>query len=99
MTSATNHATSNGLMHPSASQQVETKLEARHIEFVFEPNLPITNIREVEGNQVRLSEHRAPREMVARYAQQMSAGATFPAIVVNDRLELVDGNTRLAAAM
>jgi ParB-like chromosome segregation protein Spo0J len=47
---------------------------------------------------VRLSERRAPAATVARYAEQMKAGAVFPAIVVNDRYELVDGNMRWAAA-
>ncbi len=36
--------------------------------------------------------------MVTRYAQQMKAGAVFPAIVVNERGELIDGNTRRQAA-
>lgn len=37
--------------------------------------------------------------MVKRFAEQMKAGAIFPAIVVNDRGELVDGNTRRMAAV
>src|ERR1700733_3218346 len=84
-------------MHPSASGQTESKLTARHIPFVLEPNLDIRQIRDVEGNQVRLSEHRAPKATVDRYAKQMKAGATFPAIVVNDRYEIVDGNSRWTA--
>lgn len=85
-------------MHPSALTQIESMLAARHVSFAFEPNLRIDQIRDVEGNQVRLSEHRAPKAMVDRYAEQMKAGAIFPAIVVNDRHELVDGNTRWMAA-
>ena len=85
-------------MHPSASAQTESKLDARHVRFVFEPNLDIKQIRDVEGNQVRLSEHRAPKAMVDRYAEQMKAGAVFPAIVVNDRYEIVDGNSRWTAS-
>jgi hypothetical protein len=77
---------------------IESKLAARHVSFSFEPNLRIDQIRDVEGNQARLSEHRAPREMVDRYAEQMKGGAVFPAIVVNERHELVDGNTRWMAA-
>ena len=84
-------------MHPSASTQIESKLSARHLSFTFEPNLRIDQIRDVEGNQVRLSKHRAPKEMVERYAEQMKGGAIFPAIVVNDRYEIVDGNTRWMA--
>jgi hypothetical protein len=85
-------------MHLSASAQTESKLTARHVRFAFEPNLDINQIRDVEGNQVRLSEHRAPKAMVDRYAEQMKAGAIFPAIVVNDQYEIVDGNSRWMAA-
>jgi hypothetical protein len=85
-------------LHPSASPQIESRLEARHIDFTFEPNLRIDQIRDVEGNQVRLLEHRAPKDMVKRYAEQMKSGAVFPAIVVNDKFELIDGNTRWTAA-
>jgi hypothetical protein len=85
-------------MHPSASAQTESKLAARHVRYVFEPNVDIKQIRDVEGNQVRLSEHRAPKAMVDRYTEQMKAGAIFPAIVVNDGYAIVDGNSRWMAA-
>jgi hypothetical protein len=84
--------------HAAKSAQIEAMLTARHVRFTFEPNLSIAKIREVEGNQVRFGEHRAPKDMVERYALQMKAGARFPAIVVNERHELIDGNTRLASA-
>ncbi|MCW3101468.1 MAG: hypothetical protein JWL77_7086 [Chthonomonadaceae bacterium] len=84
--------------HAARSPQTEEKLDARHVVWEFEPNLPLAELLDVEGNQVRRSEHRAPREMVERYTEQMKNGAVFPAIVVNDRHELVDGNTRSAAA-
>ncbi len=83
--------------HPAVSQQIEQMLRARSIEFDFEPNVLISEIRDAEGNQVRLTEHRAPKEQVAKYAVAMKHGATFPAIVLNDRLERIDGNTRLEA--
>jgi hypothetical protein len=85
--------------HSASSPQVEDRLRSRHIAFTFEPNLRIDSIVDAEGNQVRLIEHRAPVEMVARFAEQMKAGAAFPAIVVNDRGELIDGNTRRLAAL
>src|SRR5215831_9055201 len=69
--------------HPAVSQQIEQMLRARSIEFDFEPNVLISEIRDVKGNQVRLSEHRA----------------LFPAVVLNDRLERIDGNTRLEARL
>jgi hypothetical protein len=89
--------TKGSTMHPSVSAQVERKLAARHIDFVFEPNLDLNKIRDVEGNQVRFIAHRAPKATVARYAEQMRSGAAFPAIVVNERYEIIDGNTRWMA--
>lgn len=85
--------------HRGRSAQVEQVLAARRTRFRFEPNLKVASIRQAEGTQVRLVEHRAPREMVKRYSEQMRAGALFPAIVVNDRFEVVDGNTRVAAVV
>lgn len=89
--------TSRGAMHPARSPQIEERLDRRHITYTFEPNFPVDRIRSVEGNQVRLTERRAPKHMVQRYVQQMRNHAIFPGIVVNDAGELVDGNTRLAA--
>lgn len=83
--------------HPAVSQQIEQMLKARSIEFDFEANVQISEIREAEGNQVRLTEHRAPKDQVAKYSVAMKHGAIFPAIVLNDRLERIDGNTRLEA--
>lgn len=85
-------------LHPATSEQIESKLVARQIDYVFEPNLPLDAIRNAEGHQVRLDRHRAPKQMVERYAEQMKRGAIFPAILVNERRELLDGNTRCAAA-
>ena len=85
--------------HSASSVQVEERLAARHVDYTFEPNFSIENIVDAEGHQVRLIEHRAPTDMVIRYAQQMKGGAVFPAIVVNERGELIDGNTRRRAAL
>lgn len=84
--------------HPAMSQQVEAKLTERKIDYDFEPNVRIDDIRDAEGNQVRRIEHRAPKERVDRYATAMRHGAQFPAILLNDRMERIDGNTRLEAA-
>jgi len=89
----------SGVRHSASSVQIEGRLSARHIEFRFEPNYSISGVVDAEGHQVRLIEHRAPTEMVTRYAQQMKAGAVFPAIVVNERGELIDGNTRRRASL
>jgi hypothetical protein len=89
----------SGVRHSASSVQIEERLAARHIDYRFEPNYSIDGIVDVDGHQVRLIEHRAPTEMVTRYAQQMKAGAVFPAIVINERGELIDGNTRRRAAV
>ena len=94
----TRTTTDTGARHAASSVQVEGRLAARHIDYRFEPNFAVDSILETEGHQVRLIEHRAPADMVTRYAQQMKAGAVFPAIVVNERGELIDGNTRRRAA-
>lgn len=85
--------------HPASSARTETILGERHIAFSFEPNLALEAIQMPEGHQVRLVEHRAPRVMVNTYAVQMQQGAVFPAIVVSDEFGIIDGNTRLAAAI
>ena len=89
----------SGARHSASSVQVEERLRARHIDFKLEPNFAIDKIVDAEGHQVRLIQNRAPAEMVTRFAEQMKAGAVFPAIVVNERGELIDGNTRKLAAL
>jgi hypothetical protein len=74
-------------------------LAARNIDYDFEPNVRIEEVRDAEGNQVRFREHRATKDQVQKYATAMKHGATFPAIVLNDAHELIDGNTRRAAAL
>lgn len=84
--------------HPASSPQTEERLRARLLEFNFVASFPLAALVDSEGNQVRLIENRAPASMVTRYAEQMKAGAVFPAIVVNERNEVIDGNTRRYAA-
>lgn len=83
--------------HPARSPQVEQILKSRGLDFDFEPNFAISEIREAEGVQVRLLAHRAPKEQVDKYATAMKHGATFPAIMLNEAFEKIDGNTRLEA--
>jgi hypothetical protein len=81
--------------HPARSPQTEAMLKARSIDFEFEANLAVVDIREADGYQVRLMKNRAPKDQVTKYATAMKHGATFPAIVLNENMELIDGNTRL----
>lgn len=85
--------------HPAMSQQIETKLSERKVDYEFEPNFRIADIQDAEGYQVRRIEHRAPKDRVDRYATAMKHGAQFPAVLLNERHDLIDGNTRLAAAI
>jgi hypothetical protein len=85
--------------HPARSPQTEAMLKARSIDFEFEPNLAVADIREAEGPQVRLMQNRAPKDQVTKYATAMKHGATFPAVVLNEQMELIDGNTRLAGRL
>jgi ParB-like chromosome segregation protein Spo0J len=91
-------STSRGAPHPARSPQIEERLDARHIPYTFQPSFPVDGLRDAEGNQVRLGQHRAPKQMVDRYVEQMKNDAVFPGIVINAAGELVDGNTRVAAA-
>lgn len=90
-------ATKDAVKHGAMNSQTEAMLDQRHIDYTFEANLPLDQLRDVEGNQVRLSEHRAPQDRVDAYANAMAGGVVFPAIVVNDRHEIIDGNTRWGA--
>jgi hypothetical protein len=83
--------------HPARSPQIEAMLKDRSIAFEFEANMAVADIREADGYQVRLTQNRAPKEQVAKYATAMKHGATFPAVILNENNELIDGNTRLAA--
>jgi len=83
--------------HPARSPQVEQMLTSRGIDFQFEANFAISEVREAEEAQVRLVAHRAPKDQVTKYATAMKHGATFPAIVINESFEKIDGNTRLEA--
>src|SRR3954454_15848380 len=85
--------------HPARSPQTEAMLKARSIDFEFEANMAVVDIREADGYQVRLMQNRAPKEQVTKYATAMKHGATFPAIVLNENTELIDGNTRLQARL
>lgn len=92
-------ARNNRTTHPSMSPQIEQMLGARGIDWEFEANMRIADIRHSEEAQVRLTEHQAPKDQVLKYATALKHGATFPAIVLNDGFAKIDGNTRLAACI
>jgi hypothetical protein len=83
---------------------LERELEIMGVRYRRIVELPLGKLRVAPEAQVRSTDHQAPPARVARYATQMKAGATFPPIVVaedadeTDVFNLVDGNTRVAAA-
>jgi len=61
-------------------------------------DLPLDQVQQLAGAQVRGTRNIAPSEGVDEYATHMRAGAVFPPIVVTTANVLLDGNTRLGAA-
>jgi len=79
--------------------RIEGVLRDWNLEFEFAAEYPLKKIDAgAHETQVRSSEHRAPRDMVDEYANQMRGGALFPPMVATHNGRLIDGNTRKAAA-
>lgn len=79
--------------------RIEHLLEEWSLPYEFEPAYPVNKVRyEIEDTQIRKPEHRAPKQTVEEYVTHMRHGAQFPALVLTTNNQLVDGNTRLAAA-
>ena len=62
----------------------------------LEQEFDLTTIDPDGRVQVRIDKNNAPREMVERFAAQMSFSA-FPPIVVTQDARIIDGNTRYRA--
>ena len=87
---------------------LERELNSMGLHYYRVVELPLSSIVIDHEAQVRTSDHQAPKKRVDRYATQMKAGATFPAIVVAEngatvegvrQVKMVDGNTRRKAAL
>jgi hypothetical protein len=87
---------------------LERELDNMGVFYYRVVELPLSSIVTDHEAQVRTSEHQAPKKRADRYATQMKAGATFPAIVVAEngavvagqrQVKMVDGNTRRRAAL
>lgn len=86
------------------STEVEEWLDQHHVEWSFDPEVPVERIdvKRSLQNQARVGEPLIG-EVVDRYAAAMTNGSTFPALVAyrpskRARLVLIGGNHRLAAA-
>jgi ParB-like chromosome segregation protein Spo0J len=75
------------------------KLREWNLAYEIMPAFPLTDIRRDESSQVRQLAHIAPALRVEEYAQQMRNGAMFPPILLMAPDLLIDGNTRLKAAL
>jgi ParB-like chromosome segregation protein Spo0J len=84
---------------PSRDTRIEQLLDSWNLSYELEPNYPITKVKDNEGVQIRLPDHRAPTAAVDDYVTHMKHGAIFPPIVVTANGFLVDGNTRLRACL
>src|SRR5262245_15034766 len=79
--------------------RIEGLLREWGIDFTFDDEHPLKKVDATfDESQVRLAEHRAPRDTTDEYEMQMRNGALFPPIVVTHNGRLIDGNTRKAAA-
>ena len=79
--------------------RIEQLLDAWQLSYELEPNYVLAKVKLNEGVQIRLEEHRSPSSAVDEYVTHMKHGAVFPPIVVTSNGFLVDGNTRLSAAL
>jgi hypothetical protein len=84
---------------PASSQTTESILAERGIAYSFETDLRLDAVRMSEGEDAWSPRHLANEDVVMTYAVQMRQGAVFPAIVVTDSFEVIDGNCRLAAKL
>jgi hypothetical protein len=84
--------------------RIEGLLREWELEFEFDAEYPLKKIDAETGEtQVRMPEHRAPRETVEEFTTQMRGQlllgrVTFPPLVLTHNGRLIDGNTRKAAA-
>jgi hypothetical protein len=85
--------------HPASSQTTESILAERGIAYSFEADLPLDSVQRPEGENGWSPRHRASEGVVGTYAVQMRQGAVFPAIVVTDSFQVIDGDCRLAAKL
>jgi hypothetical protein len=77
----------------SANELIETLVSVKPR---LEQQFDLTTVDPDERVQVRIDKNNAPKEMVQRFAAQMSF-SLFPPIVVTEDARVVDGNTRVKA--
>ena len=78
---------------------IEAKLQEWSLPYTYDPAFDITTLDHVDYTQVRDIAGRVDPEQADEYRRQMQNGAVFPPIVIMHGKLLVDGNTRVDAAM
>jgi hypothetical protein len=89
-------------IHPARRPEIERLLDEYHVQWEFDPSLPLSEIDEKRSyaNQARVDQPIDP-ELVTTYTESRKQGDVFPAIVVHKDGKLfvnVDGNHRYASA-
>ena len=79
--------------------RIEKLFEDWNLTFELDDDMPLARVKFEPGAQVREEEHRAPASTVAEYQTHMTHGAIFPPIIVSSQNFLIDGNTRVKAAL
>lgn len=88
----------------SRDMRIEGLLTEWNLDFEFDAEYPLRKIdADYNESQVRLPDHRAPRDTVEEFTAQMRGQLAlgrlaFPPIVLTHNGRLIDGNTRKAAA-
>ena len=83
--------------------RIEGLLREWNLDFDFDAEYPLRKIDVQTDTQVRLPEHRAPRDTVEEFTTQMRGQLahdriSFPPLVLTHNGRLIDGNTRKQAA-
>ena len=89
------------MSHPipvRAEPSVITEIKRLGFKFYEEAQYDLSRVSVDRRVQVREAKHYAPKDSVARYAIQM-AQSKFPPIVMTSDDWIVDGNTRVGAAL
>lgn len=77
---------------------IEARLVEWHIDYEYDPAVPVADLKKVGQAQVRFVEHQHDKATVEEYATLMRQGVVFPPLVLLREDIVLDGNTRISAA-
>jgi len=90
--------TSQDIDPRSAGIMIEALIRQWNLEYDYNPEFPLEELRVVDWTQVRDDAAIHDKETLAEFRTQMAQGAVYPPIVLMDPNVLVEGNHRVAAA-